>query len=130
MNAKDKERVQQQQQPLEQPNHSSVTDNSVDITGAKVRSMLRKKSVATQAINDANSDAEFYVETYNAALERSIISLTIGNIESTQAINNQANEEVKQDFFNMKNQLSEAINLLSNYQIAPSSSKFLLGSTK
>lgn len=133
MNEKDAKRVQQatgQQQPQsEQPKHQTVTEHSDDVNGAKIRSMLRKKAIAAQAVDDANSDAEFYVQAYNTALERSISMLTIGTVENNQAENSKANQEVNEDFFNLKNQLTDAMNRINNYQIVPSSSKFLLGSS-
>lgn len=128
MNEKDAKRVANAT-GQEQPKQQTVAENSGELNGAKIRSMLRKKAIAAQAVDDAASDAHFYVEAYNAALERNISVLTIGNVENNQAINSQANDEINQDFFNLKNQLNEAMNRLNSHQIAPSSSRFLLGSS-
>lgn len=134
MNSKDQERVkaatqaqQQSGQPQSEQPNPAFTEGEVN--GAKVRSMLRKKAVAAQAVTDAYSDAECYAKTYNAALEGAIAQLTIGNVESSQAVNNQANAE-NQDFFRIGQNLNEAMNRLNNYQIAlPSGSRFLLNSS-
>lgn len=134
MNSKDQERVkaatqtqQQNGQPQSEPPNPAFEG---EVNGAKVRSMLRKKAVAAQAVTDAYSDAECYAKTYNAALEGAIAQLTIGNVESSQAVNNQANAEINQDFFRIGQNLNEAMNRLNNYQIAlPSGSRFLLNSS-
>lgn len=135
MNSKDQERVkavtqaqQQSGQPQSEQPNPAFTEGEVN--GAKVRSMLRKKAVAAQAVTDAYSDAECYAKTYNAALEGAIAQLTIGNVETNQAVNTQANAEVNQDFFRIGQNLSEAMSRLNNYQIAlPSGSRFLLNSS-
>lgn len=133
MNAKDKERVQAatgQQQPQSEPPNNFSEVETTEVSGAKIRSMLRKKAVAAQAVTDAYSDAECYAKAYNQALESAIAQLTIGNVEASQAMNVQVNAEATQDFFRIGHSLNEAMNRLNNYQVqlAPSSSRFLLGS--